>query len=223
MVGSTSCSLEGGGVAQSTREVKRASPEGTGRRNRAAEVHDAAVRVFSAKGYSAASLQDIADDVGLLKGSLYHYIDSKDAVLFEILENSHMQAIEIMRQTDSLNLEPIERLRSYIRSLTSWYLDNRERASIYFTEWRYLTGEYRDTVQQQRREFLGYVRQILAEAQRRDLVRSDLNVNIASLFLLSAVNSVPLWYRTDGAITSSEIANEVAELAVASVFSEARN
>jgi AcrR family transcriptional regulator len=180
-------------------------------------VHEAAIRVFSAKGYSTASLQDIADEVGLLKGSLYHYIESKDAVLFEILENSHKQAMEIMRQTDSLNLEPVERLRSYIQSLTSWYLDNRERASIYFTEWRYLTGDYRDTVQQQRREFLGYVRQILAEAQRRGLTRSDLNVNIASLFVLSAVNSVPLWYRTSGPIKSSEIANEVAELAVASV------
>ena len=210
-------------MAQSTRDVKRATAQGNGRRNRAAEVHDAAIRVFSAKGYSAASLQDIADEVGLLKGSLYHYIESKDAVLFEILENSHKQAIEIMRQTDALNLEPVERLRSYIQSLTSWYLDNRERASIYFTEWRYLTGDYRDTVQQQRREFLGYVRQILAEAQRRNLARSDLNVNIASLFLLSAVNSVPLWYRTSGPITSSEIATEVAELAVTSVFGEARS
>ena len=205
-------------MAETTRERKRTTSPANGRRNRAAEVNDAAIRVFSAKGYSAASLQDIADEVGLLKGSLYHYIESKDAVLFEILQNSHQQAIEIMRQTDALNLEPVERLRSYIRSLTSWYLENRERASIYFTEWRYLTGDYRDTVQQQRREFLGYVRQILAEAQRRELARSDLNVNIASLFLLSAVNSVPLWYRTTGPITSSEIADEVAELAVATAF-----
>jgi AcrR family transcriptional regulator len=197
---------------------RTASANGTGRRNRAAEVREAAIRVFSEKGYSSASLQDIADEVGLLKGSLYHYIESKDAVLFEILENSHEQALDIMRQTDALNLDPTERLRTYVCLLTNWYLSNRERASIYFTEWRYLTGDYRETVQQQRREFLGYVRQILAEAQRRSLTRADLNVNIASLFVLSAVNSVPLWYRPSGPITSSEIADEVAELACATVF-----
>jgi AcrR family transcriptional regulator len=191
---------------------------GNGRRNRAVEVREAAIRVFSAKGYSSASLQDIADEVGLLKGSLYHYIESKDTVLFEILENSHVQALEIMRETDALNLEPVERLRTYVRSLTAWYLSNRERASIYFTEWRYLSGEHRDAVQQQRREFLGYFRQILAEAQRRNLTRADLNVNIASLYVLSAVNTVPLWFRPTGPITSNDIADEVAELACATVF-----
>jgi TetR/AcrR family transcriptional regulator, cholesterol catabolism regulator len=195
-----------------------ASANGARRRNRAAEVREAAIRVFSEKGYSSASLQDVADEVGLLKGSLYHYIESKDSVLFEILENSHEQALDIMRQTDALNLEPTERLRTYVRSLTNWYMSNRERASIYFTEWRYLSGDYRDAVRLQRREFLGYVRQILAEAQRRGLTRADLNVNIASLFVLSAVNSVPLWYRPSGPITSSEIADEVAELACATVF-----
>jgi AcrR family transcriptional regulator len=207
-------------MPQSTREAKSrtASPNGTVRRNRATEVLEAAIRVFSEKGYSSASLQDIADEVGLLKGSLYHYIESKDAVLFEILENSHTQALDIMRQTDALNLEPAERLRTYVHSLTNWYLLNRERASIYFTEWRYLTGDHREAVQQQRREFLGYFRQILAEAQRRNLTRPDLNVNIASLFVLSAVNTVPLWYRPSGPTTSSEIADEVAELACATVF-----
>jgi hypothetical protein len=41
--------------------------------------------------------------------------------------------------------------------------------------------------------------------------------------LLSAVNSVPLWYRSSGAIKSNEIANEVAELAVSTVFGDTRN
>ena len=212
-------------MVESSRAVKSRSvttaneaSNGNRRRNRASEVLDAAIRVFAEKGYSSASLQNIADEVGLLKGSLYHYIESKDDVLFEILEGSHKQALEIMRETDALNLEPVERLRHYVRSLTTWYLSHRERASIYFTEWRYLTGEHRDAVQAQRREFLSYFRQILGEAQRRNLTRADLNVNIASLYVLSAVNTVPLWFRPSGPITSSDIADEVAELACTTVF-----
>jgi len=188
------------------------------RRNRSDEILPAAIKVFSEKGYAAASLQDLADAVGLLKGSLYHYIDSKEAVLFEILQGSHVQAVEIMVATDALDLEPAERFRSYVRSLTLWYLSNRERASLYFTEWRYLTGEYHDTVLQQRREFLGYVRQILAEAKRRDLTRPDIDINLASLFVMSAVNSVPIWFRPTGPTTAEETADEVAALACATVF-----
>lgn len=196
----------------------KAAPNESGRRNRATEILPAAIKVFSEKGYSAASLQDLADEVGLLKGSLYHYIESKEAILFEIFQGSHAQAVEIMVKTDALNLEPVERYRSYVRSLALWYLANRERASLYFTEWRYLTGDYRNVVVQQRREFLGYVRQILAEAKRRDLTRPDIDVNLASLFVMSAVNSVPIWFRPSGPITAEQIADEVAALACATLF-----
>src|SRR4051794_21445297 len=109
----------------------RKSPSESVRRNRSDEILPAAIKVFSEKGYAAASLQDLASAVGLLKGSLYHYIDSKEAVLFEIFQASHAQAVEIMIATDALNLEPAERFKSYIRRLTLWYLSNRERASLY--------------------------------------------------------------------------------------------
>jgi AcrR family transcriptional regulator len=199
--------------------LKRKAVERDGtRRNRTAEILPAAIKVFSEKGYAAASLQDLADEVGLLKGSLYHYIDSKEAVLFEILQGSHAQAVEIMVQTDALDLEPEQRFASYVRSLTLWYLSNRERASLYFTEWRYLTGDYRETVVEQRREFLGYVRQILAEAQRRDRTRKDIDVQLAALFVMSAVNSVPIWFRPSGRTTAEQIADEVAALACATLF-----
>ncbi len=47
-----------------------------------------AVRMFRQKGYHAASMQNIADAVGLQKGSLYHYISSKEELLFKIFERS---------------------------------------------------------------------------------------------------------------------------------------
>jgi hypothetical protein len=52
---------------------------GTGRRSRRRrqELIDAAARIFHEKGYEAASIQDIADALGILKGSIYYYIDSR--------------------------------------------------------------------------------------------------------------------------------------------------
>ena len=47
------------------------------RPNREADVIDAAIEVFYQRGYAAATIQDVADKVGVLKGSLYYYIDSK--------------------------------------------------------------------------------------------------------------------------------------------------
>ena len=53
--------------------------------NRLELIIEAAARMFDAKGYSATSTQDIANEVGLLKGSIYYYINSKEDLLFRII------------------------------------------------------------------------------------------------------------------------------------------
>ena len=190
----------------------------SGRRNREDEVMEAAVAVFSEKGYAAASLQDVADRVGLLKGSLYHYISSKESLLFRIFDEAHSQALILMAEVDEQKLPPDRKLWAYVERLSLWYLGNRERASLYFTEWRYLTGEYETAVRAQRREFELYLRDMLIEAREAGLTRADLDARISSAYILSAVNSVPIWYRPGGPLKPAELARQVAELSYQAAF-----
>jgi AcrR family transcriptional regulator len=53
------------------------------------EIIEAAAEIFHRKGYSETSVQDIAEAVGILKGSLYYYIDSKEDLLFQMLLEVH--------------------------------------------------------------------------------------------------------------------------------------
>ena len=55
------------------------------RRRREREVLDVAARLFHERGYADTSVQDIADELGILKGSLYHYIEVKEDLLFRLL------------------------------------------------------------------------------------------------------------------------------------------
>ena len=197
-------------------------PRPVPRRNRDTQIIEAAVTVFSEKGYAAASLQDVADSVGLLKGSLYHYISSKESLLFRIFQESHEQAGVLMAAVDALGLPPDEQLREFVRRLTLYYLENRERASLYFSEWRHLTGDDRTTVQKQRREFDAYVRGMISRAKERGLTREDLDVQLASFYLVAAVNGVLIWYRPGGRSPAIRIADEVADMSCAAVLSHAR-
>lgn len=192
------------------------------RRNRDEEILAAAIRVFSEKGYAAASLQDVADAVGLLKGSLYHYISSKESLLYRIFQESHEEASALMAEVDGQGLPPEAKLREFVRRLTLFYEQNRERASLYFGEWRHLTGDDRDTVMKQRREFELYVRSIIAEAYERGLTDPGLDVNLATRYILTAVNGVILWYRPEGPVPGHDIADQIAELACASVLRRKR-
>ena len=73
----------------STATVESLVVDAPSRSPREQQILDAAAVVFYEKGYAAASIQDVADAVGILKGSLYYYIDSKEDLLFEILRDAH--------------------------------------------------------------------------------------------------------------------------------------
>ncbi|TFB77294.1 TetR/AcrR family transcriptional regulator [Cryobacterium glaciale] len=188
------------------------------RRNRDVEVMDAAIKVFSQKGYSAASLQDIADEVGLLKGSLYHYINSKESLLFRVLQDTHHHAEIMMQEVNALNLPAQERLLVYVERLATWYLANLERASLYLTEWRYLQGEHAAITKTQRRAYDEYMRSILIEAQETGFIRTDMDIRVATSFIISAIGSIPTWYRTSRPVNPAHIASELSLLACSSVF-----
>lgn len=192
------------------------------RRNRDEEILAAAIQVFSQKGYAAASLQDVADAVGLLKGSLYHYISSKESLLYRIFQESHEEGSALMAAVDELGLPPDAKLREFVRRLTLFYAQNRERASLYFGEWRHLTGEDRETVMKQRREFELYVRAIVTDAHERGLTNPDLDVELATRYILTAVNGVILWYRPEGPLPAEDIAEQIADLSCSSVLRRKR-
>jgi TetR/AcrR family transcriptional regulator, cholesterol catabolism regulator len=198
------------------------NPAQSARRNRDEEILDAAIQVFSQKGYAAASLQDVADAVGLLKGSLYHYITSKESLLYRIFQESHEEAATLMAAVDDLDLSPDAKLREFVRQLTLFYEHNRERASLYFGEWRHLTGEDLQTVMKQRQDFELYVRRIIIDAHERGITAPDLDVKLATRFILTAVNGVILWYRPEGPLPAEDIAEQIAELACSSVLRRKR-
>jgi AcrR family transcriptional regulator len=86
-------------TASKTAGRSRASKENSGQldggRARDREVIEAAVEIFWEKGYANASVQDVADRLGMLKGSLYYYINSKESLLVKIFDDSHAEIKDI--------------------------------------------------------------------------------------------------------------------------------
>lgn len=189
-----------------------------GSKSRELQIHDAAITVFSHKGYAAASLQDIADTVGILKGSLYYYITSKEHLLFEILDQAHVEAMQLMDEVDALELPSDARLKEFVRRITIFYIKNKGRSALYFSEWRHLNGEDLDTVVRQRKELERRVESILREAKDEGRTREDLELKVATFYLLTAVSGVVNWFRPGGSISVESVANEVADLSCATVF-----
>lgn len=163
------------------------------RRNRDSNVMAAAIAVMSQRGYAATSVQEIADRVGVLKGSLYHYFSSKEELLFRILQESHAEADRIADDVAAQDLPPYEELLEYLGHISRWFLRNVDRAHIYFNESRHLTGSMRKEMQQLGRQFVDHLQALIAGAQEQGSVATDMSAAILAEYVLGALNSIRDW------------------------------
>lgn len=196
----------GTGRARKSPAKARRAPanKGTGAR-RDQEVLEAATKVFHARGYADASVQDIADELGILKGSLYHYIDSKEQLLYGILAESHAEAVEITERVEALEVEPVAKLRTYLQLMAEWYLAHVERVAIYFRESDQLTGDRLQQVQSEQRSTARYLRRLIAAAQDAGEVRADRDPRLSALLIFGTMNSFPDWYRPGGPTSATQV------------------
>jgi AcrR family transcriptional regulator len=186
----------------------------TRRRNRDAEVLEAAVLVFHEKGYATASIQDVADRVGVLKGSLYHYIDSKEDLLARIFEESDAESFALMEEVRAQDVPALERLWSFARAWSLWYMKNIERAAIYHSEWKHLSGARLKKVLKTRHEYESRVRAIIEDVKADGAAAPGLDTRYACFFLLSAVGGLSTWYRRRGKDSADHIADAYAAMIV---------
>jgi AcrR family transcriptional regulator len=177
----------------------------------------AAIRVFWRKGYTDASVQDLADEVGVLKGSLYYYIDSKQDLLMRVFDLAHDQAAANIEWASALEVRPLERVRMYFERHVLWYLDNLEHAGVFFREWQSLTGERYETVKRRRNGYELFIEGMLEDCRRASDLSAELKIRHVLFFVLNAVNGAPDWYRRDGPDRPADIASAFADFVVGAI------
>lgn len=155
---------------------------------------DAAAELFFRKGYGATTTQDVADAVGILKGSLYHHIDSKEDLLVGIIDDVHAAAMARLAEAQDRGGSHLERLRWFARDHTAYNCRNLAPIGVYFREFEALTGERRERVGRDRRTYDRFVRTLIEGGQADGTVRPDLDPRTAANSVLAIGNWVYQWF-----------------------------
>lgn len=195
------------------RRVPAGRRAGNGARRR--EILDVAAEIFFEKGYDAASIQDIADGVGLLKSSLYHYIRTKEDLLFAIIEEVQTSGMVVLERWRRADGDALGRLRGFVRDYAVFTIDERIKASVFDREFRSLTGERRAVLVAERDLYDRFLRELLRQAQREGTVPDGLDPVVVGNVVFQMVNSTWHWYSPGGRRTPAEIADTIADLVVA--------
>jgi AcrR family transcriptional regulator len=184
-----------------------------GGRARDREVIEAAVKIFWEKGYANTSVQDVADALGMLKGSLYYYIDSKERLLEKIFDDSHAELSVIAEAAASGDEPAADRTARFLFDYAMWTLTHIERAGLYSREWRYASDALKTSLAEQQRFYDRTLRKLLLQGQKEGSLSKDLDPRGASLFIWAAFTGLPDWYRPASRSEARKIAAMYVELA----------
>lgn len=170
------------------------------------QILNAATRIFSEKTYHGTTLQDIADAVGMLKGSLYYYIDSKEKLLADIIIEAAKTLNEDLVRVEEADIGPVERLRQIIREHVKFNAIYREAGTLFLTEKNVISSlEMSELVEifARRDRLLAHA---LSHAIEAGLYR-QVDIRITSLAIVGLCNSVLFWVKPAGRFSYEEIAD----------------
>lgn len=185
------------------------SPSGAEKRE---QIVQAAAALFREKGYHGTSIGDIAARVGLPKGGIYHYIDSKEQLLYEITCRGIRALLPLLRRIRDSHLAPEPKLREAVRAHIASLAAYRDYVSVFLQEKRALAPEHLKEYVRDRDDVEQIFRDIIREGIEKGCFR-EVNPKLIAFAILGMCNWVVQWYRVDGESSIEEIAELFADAA----------
>lgn len=177
--------------------------------------HAAIVRVatglFGTQSYPATSMRDIANAVGVLSGSLYAHIDSKEALLLEIVEAGIDEFFEAVTDASGAYEGAGDRLRAMVRAHIDVVARHPEQTLVVFHQWRYLGEAAQATVRRRRKQYEQVFTDVVQSGMEDSTFAPDLDVRIAVLSVLGSLNWTPEWLSSSGPKPVAKVARELAD------------
>jgi AcrR family transcriptional regulator len=173
-----------------------------------------AAKLFREKGFSATSMRDLAEHVGVEAASLYNHISSKAEILQEICfktANNFMSHIEEVDATP--NKTAIEKIQAILRFHIKQMVDNYEEVYVSDREWKHLTDPYLSNMQSQRRAYRQRIGLIIEEGIRKGEIKS-IDAPTAVLIMLHAVSGIESWHRSKKKIPGEMLEDNMVQILV---------
>lgn len=168
------------------------------------EILEVAAELFAERGYRAASIRDIAERAGLLAGSLYYHIRSKEALFVEIHNKALDAAAQRIRNAIAGQKDPWARLQAACLEMLEVQLNTDSLTLPIMNNLRSVPENVRDALIQQRDDFETIFRDLVADLP----LKADIDKNLYRILLLSLLNSADGWFR-EGRLSRAEIAEQI--------------
>lgn len=154
-----------------------------------------AAKLFREKGFSATSMRDLAEHVGVEAASLYNHISSKAEILQEICFKVANNFLSYIEEVDVTNDNSIGKVEAILRFHICQMIDNYEEVYVSDREWKHLTDPYLSNMQGQRRAYRQRIASIIEQGIQRNEIK-NIDAPTVVLIMLHAVSGIESWHRS---------------------------
>jgi AcrR family transcriptional regulator len=192
-----------------TKTQKKSAPSN----ERLAEIYRTAAQIILRKGYDATSINDIANALGMTKAGLYHYINGKKELLFDIMNFGLDELDEEVATPAGEIAEPTERLRFIIASHAQLVTRGQGAITILVDEITALTPAQNRIITRRKREYFNRLRELLNTLKAEGKLQ-DVDTTAATFSLLGMISWLSRWFRQNGALTQEQVAEQITKIAL---------
>ena len=175
------------------------------------EILDIAAKCFAQSSYPAASMSDIAAAGGTSKARLYHYYDSKQAILFDLLDRYTLRLLGLIGETEAAaqrrNLDERAALHELVRRFLQEYENSATRHVALVNQTQFLSDEQRALIVGRQRDVVAAFTRFIKRAYPKRI--NARNQTALTMMLFGMINWTFTWLRPGGAMSYADFANEV--------------
>jgi AcrR family transcriptional regulator len=191
----------------------RAQKKSAPNNERLAEIYRTSAQIILRKGYDATSVNDIANALGMTKAGLYHYINGKKELLFDIMNFGLGELDEEVATPAEAIKDPAARLRFVVSAHARLVTRGQGAITILVDEITALTPPQQRKITQRKRAYFDFLRGTLDELKSEGHLQ-DVDTTAATFSLLGMINWLSRWFRQGGALTEEQAADQLVRIAL---------
>ncbi len=181
------------------------------------EIHSVVTRLFAQKGYHNTSMREIARELGMNQSSLYHYFDSKEDILFTLINDAMDDALGTLEVICKTDLSPHGKLDQVLSFYTHYYTGDLDRLVLLVNEQGNLGKDYRGMLIKKERRYVHLVQSILKALADEGRMK-PIPPAVAAFAFFGMVHYTIKWYDKDGPVKSGELADYFLEIFTKGIF-----
>lgn len=201
-----------------TLATRRKSSTGSKHDDKLTAILRTAAQLFAVNGYESTSLDMIADQLGMHKATLYHYVSNKESILYQCLVKSFGDLDEVMKRMEDRSIPVLERLRWFVRSLAKAQNNDFGRCQVLVGS-RPLDAGTSDEIRLFKQRLDVTVRSLITEGIADGSIK-PCHPGMFSAMLFGAMNWVPRWHKEDGKYSIEDVADTFMDMLTQGIASK---